>query len=157
MSALYIFGFYKNNNEGFPLAEIYLNPRSGYHLAVTHLRDSKISHSAKQNISHRASDISFTRRRRLHISLVTTKFTPVPRMFSSTCVPVLTGEASSTPSSRAIASNILSLGIAPSVFTGQRAYSAPVILTVDVTTRVGASSSRLPYSAPRGQRFPLTA
>lgn len=28
----------------FPLEEIYLNPRSGYHLAVTHMRDSKISH-----------------------------------------------------------------------------------------------------------------
>ena len=53
-----------------------------------------------------------------HISLVTTKFAPVPRMFSSTCVPVFTGETSSTPSSRAIASNTLSLGIALSGSAG---------------------------------------
>ena len=82
---------------------------------------------------------------------------PVPHTFSSTTCPTATGADRVIPSRAAITSKIFPLGMGLSVFTGHRGYSPPEHRTVDVTTRVGRVSSTLPYSAPRGQEFPVTA
>ena len=62
---------------------------------------------------------------------------PVPRISLMIMSPHLTGAETFVARMRAMHLKMSSLGISPLVLTGRRSWSAPVILTVEVTVRTG--------------------
>jgi predicted NUDIX family NTP pyrophosphohydrolase len=92
----------------------------------------------------------------IYILRVAITFAPLPQMFFTTTWPARTGGHRVTLRSVHAASMTSAREMGQSVLTGQRGCSPLKTLTVEVRVRTGFSHSARPYSAPRGQVFPVT-